>query len=66
MKELSLVKVYVLLGQSDIPGSATELEKLRTRINELVRLNGEDWVRDNRQKLLSEWEYIVQAGIIGR
>ena len=39
--------------------------KLCTRINELVTLNGEDWVRDNRQKLLSEWVYIVREGIIG-
>ena len=64
MKELSLDKVFDLLGQDDIPGSAKEMEKLRTRINDLVKLNGEEWVRENRQKLLSEWEYIVQHGII--
>ena len=64
MKELSLDKVFDLLGHGDIPGSAKEMEKLRTRINDLVKLNGEEWVRENRQKLLSEWEYIVQHGII--
>ena len=64
MTELSLEKVRDLLGQCDIPGSVNELEKFRTRINELVKLNGEEWVRDNRQKLLSEWEYIVREGII--
>ncbi len=64
MKELSLEKVFDLLGQSDIPGSAKELEKLCIRIHELVKANGEDWVIDNRQKLLSEWNYIIQHGII--
>ena len=64
MKALSLEKVYDLLGQSDIPGSAKELEKLCIRINDLVKANGEDWVIENSQKLLSEWYYIIQHGII--
>ena len=64
MKALSLEKVYDLLGQSDIPGSAKELEKLCVRIHELVKANGEEWVMENRQKLLSEWHYIIQHGII--
>jgi hypothetical protein len=64
MKALSLEKVFDLLGQSDIPGSDKELQKLCTRVQELVDLNGEDWVIENRQKLLFEWDYIVQRGII--
>ncbi len=64
MKALSLEQVYDLLGQSDIPGSAKELEKLCIRIHDLVKANGEDWVIENRQKLLSEWYYIIQHGII--
>ncbi len=35
------------------------------RIGELVELNGEDWVKESRQRLLDEWEYIVNQGIIG-
>ncbi|CAB1074771.1 hypothetical protein D1AOALGA4SA_2590 [Olavius algarvensis Delta 1 endosymbiont] len=65
MKELSLEKVYDLLGTGRIPGSEIELKKLRIRIRELVDSNGEDWVRENRQKLLFEWEYIVREGMIG-
>ena len=64
MKALSLEQVCDLLGQSDIPGSAKELEKLCIRINDLVKANGEDWVIENRQKLLSEWDFIIQQGII--
>ncbi len=64
MKALSLEQVCDLLGQSDIPGSAKELEKLCIRIHDLAKANGEDWVIENRQKLLSEWHYIIQHGII--
>ncbi|CAB1061626.1 hypothetical protein D1BOALGB6SA_6401 [Olavius sp. associated proteobacterium Delta 1] len=64
MKELSLEKVFDLLGKSDIAGSDKELEKLCIRIRELVESNGEDWVRENRQTLLDQWEYIVRQGII--
>jgi hypothetical protein len=65
MKELSLEKVFSLLGKSEISGSDKELEKLCIRIRELVESNGEDWVKENRQKLVFEWEYIVRQGIIG-
>ena len=66
MTELSLDKVYNLLGTQDIPGSEKELQKLCIRIRELVELNGEDWVKDNRHKLLFEWEYIVRQKIIDK
>ena len=66
MKELSLDKVFDLLGQNELPGSDKQLEKLCIRIRELVESNGEDWVRENRQKLFSEWAYIVRQGIIDK
>ena len=65
MNELSLEKVFDLLGKDDIPGSDKELEKLCIRIRELVESNGDDWVKENRQKLFLECEYIVSQGIIG-
>ena len=64
MKTLNLKKVYALLGTGDIPGSEKELKILCTRITELVQLNGEKWVEENRQKLLDEWNYIVRQAII--
>ena len=64
MKTLNLEKVYALLDTRNIPGSDKELEILRTRISELVRLNGEKWVEENRQKLLEEWRYIVRQAFI--
>jgi len=35
------------------------------RVGELVELNGEAWVKENRQRLLDEWDYIVREGMIG-
>jgi hypothetical protein len=64
MKPLALEIVFKLLGTQNIPGSPKELEILCTRISELVELNGEDWIRQNRQKLIDEWYYIIRQGII--
>ncbi|MGD9079835.1 MAG: hypothetical protein PVG96_10855 [Desulfobacterales bacterium] len=64
MKTLPLDTVFKLLGTQNIPGSPKELEILCIRIAELVELNSEDWIRENRQKLIDEWYYIVRQGII--
>ena len=64
MTELSVEKVCDLLGARNIPGSEKELIKLCTRIRELVELNGKDWVMENRQNLLDEWEYIVRQRLM--
>ena len=65
MADISLEKVFSLLGTQHIKGSENELKMLCIRISELVELNGEDWVIQSRQSLLDEWEYIVSQGIIG-
>lgn len=64
MAELSLEKVLNLLGAQHIKGSEKELKMLCIRIGELVESNGEEWVKESRQTLLDEWEYIVNQGII--
>ena len=64
MKPLALETVFKLLGTQNIPGSRQELKILCIRISELVELNGEAWIRENRQKLIDEWYYIVRQGII--
>jgi len=64
MKPLPLEIVFKLLGTQNIPGSPEELDILCIRITELVQLNGENWIRKNRQKLIDEWYYIVRQGII--
>jgi hypothetical protein len=64
MIEIPIEKVYELLGTRDISGSEKELDKLCIRIRELVESNGEDWIKANREKLLFEWDYIIQHKII--
>jgi hypothetical protein len=64
MPELSMEKVRDLLGSQHIQGSEKEQKILCTRIRELIEMNGEDWVRQNRTKLLEEWDYIVGKQII--
>ena len=64
MADLSLEKVNDLLGNQEIPGSENELKMLCVRIRELVQMNGEEWVRQNSQKLLDEWDYIIRNKMI--
>ena len=53
-----------LLESKDLPGTPEELAILGQRIDELIRLNGKQWVIDHRQQLIREWEYIVAQAII--
>ena len=64
MDGLTLKKVKELLGIGSLPGSKKELGILCTRLGELAELNGEEWIRENRQNLLDEWETIIRLEII--
>jgi hypothetical protein len=59
MAALSLEKVSELLGTTEIPGSAKELQVLCLRMGELLELNGEQWIRENRSMLLEQWQWVV-------
>ena len=64
MKIPATKKIYDLLGTRQIPGNPDQLYKLRVRIGDLMRMNGKDWVRKNRQELLREWEYALKRGFV--
>ena len=64
MKTLSQETVYDLLGTQSIPGTQQELHKLCLRIGELVDMNGENWVIENRDRLLREWTFAVRQGLV--
>ena len=53
-----------LLGEKDLPGTPEELAVLDTRIQELIRLNGREWVIRHRRQLLQEWAVIVDRAMI--
>jgi len=52
-----------LLGEPDLPGSREQLQVLCGRVQELVRLKGEAWVRDHRSDLLSQWRAALCRGV---
>lgn len=64
MECLPLDRLFELLGTNLIPGSDKELDVLRVRIGELVALNGEQWVRDHRKRLLDEWSFAIAEGLV--
>ena len=64
MEALTLDKLIDLLGTDQIPGTAKERAVLCVRIGELVAMNGEKWVRQNRDRLLEEWSVVVTSGFI--
>ena len=53
---LSLKDVMELLDVQTIPGKARELERLRRWIERMVKSRGKDYVWENRQNLISQWE----------
>ncbi|MDJ0804063.1 MAG: hypothetical protein QNI89_19810 [Desulfobacterales bacterium] len=61
---MHLEKVLEILEKESVGGSPTELEALCTRIGDLVRMNGEDWVKANRKRLLREWDTILKMKLI--
>ena len=61
---MHLEKVMAILGIERMEGSPAELDVLCTRIGDLVRLNGEDWVKENRERLLREWDTILAMKLI--
>jgi hypothetical protein len=54
-----LDRLYAQLGTRDIPGEPEALERLAIRVAQLATLNGEDWVRTNRQMLLMQWRFAL-------
>lgn len=65
MSALSLEKVCELLGTTDLPGDEKEQQVLAVRMGELLELNGEEWIRENRRRLLDQWQQVVELKTIG-
>ncbi len=53
---MTLEEVYTVMGTRKIPGTPQELNILCIRIRDLSRTNGEEWVKENRSRLLQEWD----------
>ena len=55
MKPMSLESVLDLLDTDRLPGTPGQVDRFCIRIRELAAMNGDDWVRQNRAKLLDQW-----------
>jgi hypothetical protein len=55
---LSLEQVYELLGVNIMPGTKADLQELVGYTQDVVNRNGEEYVRQNRALLLSQWDWI--------
>ena len=64
MGALSLEKVYELLGTTEIPGDEKEIHALCIRMSELLELNGEQWIRENRSELIDQWRRVIELKTI--
>lgn len=59
MRQLTLKDLYRILGVKDLPGlSKEDLEWVRKSSQALLKQHGEEWVYDNRNRLLGELSYI--------
>lgn len=56
MTNLTLKDALEILGAPDIGGDQRQLERLRKWVERLVEAHGEDYVRNNRGDLLTQWE----------
>jgi len=60
-KMLTLEKVKSLLGVKELPGSQWIVGQLIDSTEELIKENGEDWIRRNSDRLVEEWKMSVDA-----
>ncbi|MGD8372951.1 MAG: hypothetical protein PVF76_01710 [Syntrophobacterales bacterium] len=56
---ISLEKTYELLGWEKLPGDKEDLLFLRMWLQEIVEEKGEDWVKEHREFLRNEWDYVL-------
>ncbi len=56
--------IAALLDKEDLPGTPEELAVLGTRLEELIKMNGRQWVIDHRRKLIREWAFIIEQAVI--
>ncbi len=61
MTHLSIEDVMDLLDVRTIPGKPWQLERVRKWIERFAENRGKDYVRENRQNLLDQWEKQLKA-----
>lgn len=63
-KMITLEKAKELLGVKELPGTEKAIKEMLETTQELIDRHGEQWIRDNKKRLLWEWEEIVHSRIM--
>ncbi len=61
MTHLKIEDVMDLLDVKALPGKPWQLERVRKWIERFVEIRGKEYVFENRQNLLSQWEKQLKA-----
>jgi hypothetical protein len=61
VSRLAIEDVMKLLDVETVSWEPWQLERLRTWIERLVDTRGQDYVRENRRDILSQWEQYAKA-----
>lgn len=61
---MQIETIAALLDEEDLPGTPEELAVLGTRIEELIKMNGRQWVINHRRELIREWTFIIEQAVI--
>ena len=61
---MQIETIAALLDKEDLPGTPEELAVLGTRIEELIKMNGRQWVINHRRELIREWTFIIEQAVI--
>jgi len=56
MQELTMDQLKEILNSPLIKGTPEQIRLLAIRVSELRHLNGREWVADNAEQLLDQWE----------
>lgn len=59
MEKTALDTLIGFFHTREIPGTPEQLELLSVRIGELSEINGREWVRRHRDRLLRQWEAAI-------
>jgi hypothetical protein len=57
MSPEALEGLKTLIGEKNLPKTDKELAWLANIIEDAIKRNGADWVRENRESLLRQWNY---------
>lgn len=61
---MQIETIAALLDKKNLPGTPEELAVLGTRIEELIKMNGRQWVINHRRELIREWTFIIEQAVI--